>query len=212
MSFLKKHWRFTVPTVIVVCVMLLGVVVLYSTSQTPEEPARVYAMPERPIAVAPEITAAHPVYQSETVQPTTDLPETAPTNTDNLVAQEAPLSEASCCPEESPHFDEETENMLLGLTEEDIAGYEADERWATYDSEIERRYQESLVIEAKQRELQREEAALVDWETFDYSKTFEFFQTEAGKRVMEITDEQVTLSNQLIELGEWPEEPSGHTH
>ncbi len=46
MSFLKKHWRFTVPAMIVVCVMSLGVVVLYSTSQTPEEPARVYAMPK----------------------------------------------------------------------------------------------------------------------------------------------------------------------
>ena len=45
MSFLKKHWRFTVPAVVVLCVLLLGVVALYSTSEPPE-PKRVYVMPE----------------------------------------------------------------------------------------------------------------------------------------------------------------------
>ena len=37
MSFLKRHWRFTVPAVVVLCVLLLGVVVLYSTSEPPED-------------------------------------------------------------------------------------------------------------------------------------------------------------------------------
>ena len=46
MCFLKKHWRFTILVAVVLCVLLLGVVTLYSTSETPE-PKRVYAMPER---------------------------------------------------------------------------------------------------------------------------------------------------------------------
>ena len=37
MSFLKKHWRFTVPPVVVLCVLLLAVVALHSTSE-PSEP------------------------------------------------------------------------------------------------------------------------------------------------------------------------------
>ncbi len=45
MSFLKKHWRLTVLAVVVLCALLV-VVVLYSTSETPE-PKRVYTMPER---------------------------------------------------------------------------------------------------------------------------------------------------------------------
>ncbi len=45
MSFLKKHWRFTVPAVVVLCVLLLGVVALYSTSEPPE-PKTVYVMPD----------------------------------------------------------------------------------------------------------------------------------------------------------------------
>ena len=46
MSFLKKHWRFTVPAVIVLCVLLLGVFTLY-TNNKPPEPKTVYGMPER---------------------------------------------------------------------------------------------------------------------------------------------------------------------
>ena len=46
MSFWKKHWRLTVPAAVVLCVIMLGVVVLYSTSEPPEA-ERVYVMPER---------------------------------------------------------------------------------------------------------------------------------------------------------------------
>ena len=46
MSFLKKHWRFTVPAVVVLCTLLIGLVVMYSTGEPPE-PKTVYAMPER---------------------------------------------------------------------------------------------------------------------------------------------------------------------
>ena len=45
MSFVKKHWRFTVPAVVALCVLLLGVFLLYGTSEPPEL-TRVYAMPE----------------------------------------------------------------------------------------------------------------------------------------------------------------------
>ncbi|MDE0041890.1 MAG: hypothetical protein OXT74_07635 [Candidatus Poribacteria bacterium] len=43
---MKKDWKFTVPAVMVFCVLLIGVVALYSTS-TPPELKTVYAMPER---------------------------------------------------------------------------------------------------------------------------------------------------------------------
>lgn len=46
MSFLKKHWRFTMPAVVVLCVLLVGVVVLYSTNES-SEPTTVYTMPAR---------------------------------------------------------------------------------------------------------------------------------------------------------------------
>ena len=46
MSFLKKHWRFTVPAAVVLCVLLLCVFTLYTTSET-SEPKTVYGMPER---------------------------------------------------------------------------------------------------------------------------------------------------------------------
>ena len=46
MSCLKKHWRFTVPAIVVLSTLLIGVVVLYSTSEPPE-PKTVYTMPER---------------------------------------------------------------------------------------------------------------------------------------------------------------------
>lgn len=46
MSFLKKHWRFTVPAVVVLSVLLLGVVVLYGTHKPPE-PIVVYGLPDR---------------------------------------------------------------------------------------------------------------------------------------------------------------------
>ena len=46
MSFLKKHWRFTVPVVVVLCVLLLGAVALYRASEPPE-PKTIYGVPER---------------------------------------------------------------------------------------------------------------------------------------------------------------------
>ena len=46
MSFLKKHWRFTLPAVVVLCMLIIGVTVLYINS-TPPESKTVYVMPER---------------------------------------------------------------------------------------------------------------------------------------------------------------------
>lgn len=75
MSFLKKHWRFTVPAVVVLCVLLLGVVALYSTGEAPE-PTTVYVMPERnpdnPPAVntggLPPPPAAGPINDADAVE------------------------------------------------------------------------------------------------------------------------------------------------
>lgn len=54
MSFLKKNWRFTVPAVVVLCVLLVGIVTLYSTSEPPES-KRVYVMPEHSTDNPPSI-------------------------------------------------------------------------------------------------------------------------------------------------------------
>jgi hypothetical protein len=96
MSFLKKHWRFTVPAGAVLCVLLLGVVVLYSTSEPPE-PKTVYAMPERS-ADPPSLNNGGVTSMSINTEPrpktigVTELPT-------NAVVAEAESLE-SCCPEE----------------------------------------------------------------------------------------------------------------
>ena len=46
MSFLKKYWRFIIPALAVLCVILLSAFILYSNI-TPSDPKRVYLMPER---------------------------------------------------------------------------------------------------------------------------------------------------------------------
>ena len=93
MSFLKKHWRFTVPAVVVLRVLLLGAVALYSTGDPPE-PKRVYAMPERsspdnsPLLNTGEISDFEPSPSAYTTE--------SPAN--EFVNDADSLQ--SCCPEE----------------------------------------------------------------------------------------------------------------
>jgi len=47
MSFLRKHWRFTAPAVIVICALLIGAVMMHSSNGKPTETKTVYVMPER---------------------------------------------------------------------------------------------------------------------------------------------------------------------
>ena len=105
MFFLKKHWRFTVPAVVVLCVILLGVVALYSTGE-PSDPKTVYAMPERnsdnPLAVN---TGGIPIQTSSDVNSlTTSNAETTSVDESTTIS-EALGSDAdafeTCCPEEN---------------------------------------------------------------------------------------------------------------
>lgn len=203
MSFLKKHWRFTVPAAVVLCVLLLGVVLLYSTSE-PHEPKTVYVMPERTVAVAPATTPTESVYQPETIQTSPASSATSEASDDislGEAADELTLSDAECCPDESV-LSGDTENLLLGLTEEDIARYEAIERKAAWLEKSDGYMAEMDTIDEEKRKLALEESQIVDWETFDYDKLGEFLQTKAGKRVVEISKKQVELSNRLIELSD----------
>ena len=86
MSVLKKHWRFTVPAVVVLCTLLIGVVVLYSTGEPPE-PKTVYVMPERS-------TGLPSILYSTTTLTTSDVPLAPATNTDVQGVD-------PCCPDEA---------------------------------------------------------------------------------------------------------------
>ena len=96
MSFLKKHWRFTVPAVVVLCVLLVGVVALYSTSEPPE-PKTVYVMPERsstdnsPTVNTGGIATSSLVQSAETTAPVESPTQEIVSDTE---------SPESCCPEE----------------------------------------------------------------------------------------------------------------
>ena len=96
MSFLKKHWRFTVLAVFVLCVLLLGVVVLYRTGGTPE-PKTVYVMPER--------SEAPPSLNTDEGEGLIRSVPTIETDTsNNAVSIENPSdveTVESCCPDES---------------------------------------------------------------------------------------------------------------
>ena len=98
MSFLKKHWRFTVPAIVVLCVLLLGVVALYSTSE-PLEPKTVYVTPERSANPPPLNTGWEArVAPERSVEPSGAVG----SPTDELVSDTESLE--SCCPEEPDHF------------------------------------------------------------------------------------------------------------
>ena len=104
MSFLKKHWQFTVPAMVVLCVILLGVVVLYSTSEPPER-RRFYAMPERSPDNSPPINTGgvslSPVPVSSAGVATT-VSTTPTAKTETLAPKDEGLE--TCCPEEAAQF------------------------------------------------------------------------------------------------------------
>lgn len=93
MCFLKKHWRFTILVAVVLCVLLLGVVALYSTSETPE-PKRVYVMPERSPDSSP---IDNGVLHAVSTVPAAGSGPTATSNTETIAAE----SLESCCPDEA---------------------------------------------------------------------------------------------------------------
>lgn len=104
MSFLKKHWRFTVPAVIVLCVVMIGVVALYGISK-PLEPKTVYTMPEPNPARAEILKHASPSTQKANVHRKTDtiryVSEKPEQSTALSEATAELLPDEECCPEES---------------------------------------------------------------------------------------------------------------
>ncbi len=93
MTFLKQHWRFAVPTAVVLCVLILGAVALYSTSE-PLEPSRVYAMPER--------SETPPSLNTGGLLPVGTVPSdeiTVATESSDTQIASAAESPESCCPE-----------------------------------------------------------------------------------------------------------------
>ena len=110
MSFLKKHWQFTVPVAVVLCVLLVGAIVLHSTSETPE-PNRVYVMPERrsdnPPPVNTDGIPSQPLMASkENVGPKEHRMETTTPVTTLTSTPSIGEDVESCCPDESVVFDQ----------------------------------------------------------------------------------------------------------
>lgn len=99
MSFLKKHWRFTLPITVVVLCLIVGTFTLYGIDK-PQEPKIVYAMPERSVEVTPPLNTGGTSLPTSTTAPAEAETESADTSTaaDNPVDLE-PLEE--CCEDES---------------------------------------------------------------------------------------------------------------
>ncbi|MDE0299507.1 MAG: hypothetical protein OXN17_12815 [Candidatus Poribacteria bacterium] len=174
MSFFKQHWQFTVPAIVVVCALLLGVLALYSTSQ-PKKPKTVYVMPERS-ADDPPTPNAGSVSLSPTPQPTTsvqpgvsstpnDTPESFSTTDEDLNV---------CCPEEAndssafygiaPDSTQSHSNMMT-LSPEMIADAEDYRRyWDSLDRYFEKH--DELRVEGKA--LRTELASMVSLVTSDW--------------------------------------------
>ena len=128
MSFLMKHWRFTVPAVVVLCALLLGVIALYSTNTLPE-PERVYAMPERspdnqPTFNTGGIATIEPVPSAETTVATESPANEIPGDADRLEA---------CCPEESAQVGDISglppEGNIVHVSSEVIADAQRYQAW-----------------------------------------------------------------------------------
>lgn len=117
MSFLKEHWRFTVPPVVVLCA-LLGVVVLYSPSEPPE-PKTVYVMPERssPVTTSSahnidDVSALTVTARNKTLDPPVIVPSIAQeTATESIELSDTDFididSTEVCCDEEPIAFDDQ---------------------------------------------------------------------------------------------------------
>ena len=97
MSFLKKHWRFTVPVVVVLCVLLLGAVALYRASE-PSEPKTVYEMPERSGEQPRLNTSGIPLRSVPTAHTLAETEQLAAEQEVDVPSDLANLE--SCCPEE----------------------------------------------------------------------------------------------------------------
>lgn len=215
MSFLKKHWKFILPAaVVVLCLVVASSLVLYGSNET-QEPKTVYAIPTRtpdrlPINTGELTTAKIDVEHKQLVEedPISASSDVAPS--DQITEGDA----ASCCPEEELlPADPDAENLLLGLTEADIAGYEAAERDAAWDKAEERYWAEYETITERYDTLNRERWDLIDWDALrngDYSK---FLETSDGKRVSEISSELLKITErqgELLKLMELPADYANH--
>jgi len=136
MFFLKKHWRFTVPAVVVLCVLLLGGIALYSTSEPPE-PKTVYVMPERsstdnsPTVNSGGIATSSLVQSAETTAP-------AESPTQEFVSDTESLE--SCCPEEEFIPASTSGDNIVHVSPEVIANAQLHREWMRdFDAYVTRR-------------------------------------------------------------------------
>ena len=102
MSFLKTHWRFTVPAVIVLCAVLAGVFTLYSTSEPPE-PETVYAMPERSPDNPPALNTGGVLLTASNTDVDTPVGTIATATSETLESELVSDAESveACCPEDA---------------------------------------------------------------------------------------------------------------
>ena len=137
MFFLKKHWRFTVPAVVVLCVLLLGGIALYSTSEPPE-PKTVYVMPERSSTDnSPTVNSGGIATSSLLVQSAeTTAPAESPTQ--EFVSDAESLE--SCCPEEELIPASTSGDNIVHVSPEVIANAQLHREWMRdFDAYLRRR-------------------------------------------------------------------------
>ncbi len=155
MSFLKKRWRFAAPTVVVLCVLILGVVVLYSPSEPPE-PKRVYVMPERSSTDNPVSLNTGGVLLSASTPPAAQLAsdyeasQTAPIGP--IAAGQEPMEQPpedveTCCPDDAISIAPDGV-FRAGLTFENWMTAIADhhENEAAYHADFDKQVDELLVF------------------------------------------------------------------
>ena len=155
MSFLKQHWRFTVPAVVVLCVLLLGVLTLYGTS-TPPEPKTVYVMPERnPDNPLPVNTGGIPPHTS-IASSTETIPGAAPAEKQTQTSDAIDDNLESCCPEISKEIvDGHSHDSALSYLQEDSG------EPAAWEIEMQEYVAKQLALEEEHRGVAREVTSLL---------------------------------------------------
>ena len=113
MSYVRAHWRWILPATIGVLCLIVGTfTVIHSKTNTPDEPKRVYALPERTHAVEPTPPPSQPVYQPDTVHATPKATEIAPPDTTATADTDDDLEPLEECCDDEELLDPSTESKL----------------------------------------------------------------------------------------------------
>ncbi len=113
MSYVRDHWRWILPATIgALCLIVGTITVIHSKTNTPDEPKRVYALPEPTHAVEPPTPPSQPVYQPDTVHATPKATEIAPSDATATADTDDDLEPLEECCDDDELLDTSTKRKL----------------------------------------------------------------------------------------------------